>query len=400
MTLILLLGMVLFALTGEGLKEHQITKVERNDYGEGKVSDSYLVYVDGKKTEDELKVDVAERTYTNEECKEALEQAAKFLELKVLGENESPDKVTKDLDLIRQIPNEPIEVNWETDRHDVVDLNGKLDQKVLRDYPEGIIVDMRATLTCVDVKEESLVKEMALQIFPRKLKKEEKLMMEIQEAVQENEEGSRTQKKFQFPEEVGGHKVQFKKRGDQRGIYLFALSFIICFLLFCLKKQETKKEEQKRNRQMVLDYPEIVHKISLLVGGGMSVKNAWNKIGEDYGKKREQLGKRYAYEEILKTCHEMQSSVSESESYINFGRRCKIREYRKLGALLSQNTKKGNKGLIELLAAEASYAFEERRTEAKRQGEEAETKLLLPMFLMMAVVLIIVIIPAFLAINI
>ena len=400
MLLIFLSGLILLALTNEGVRERKVTKVERNAYGEGKVSDRYSVYVDGKKTEDKLKVEIMEKTYTKEERKEALERAVKILELKVLGENESPDKVTKNLNLIRQIPNEPMEVSWETDRHDVVNLNGKLDQKVLREYPEGIIVTMKATITCVDAKEESLVSEMTFQIFPRKLKKSEKMMVEIQEAVEEKEEGSRTQKQFQFPKEVGGHQVHFTKTGDRRGVYLFALSLIICFLLFCLKKQEEKEEEQKRNRQMILDYPEIVHKISLLVGGGMSVKNAWNKIGEDYEKKREELGKRYVYEEILKTCHEMRSAVSESESYINFGRRCKIREYRKLGALLAQNTKKGNKGLIELLAAEASYAFEERRTEAKRQGEEAETKLLLPMFLMLIVVLIVVIIPAFLAINI
>lgn len=387
-------------ITGEGVAEHVVTKIERNSYGEGKISDSYSVYVDGKKAKDEIEIEVSERTYTKEERKEALEQAVKFLEMKMLGENESPDQVTKDLDLIRQIPNEPMEVSWEIDRHDVVDLNGKLNQKILRDYPEGVLVTVKATITCIDDERESLVREMTIQVFPMKLSKSEKLLVNLQDEIQENEKASRTEKQFRFPKEVGGHKIQFKQPGDKRGIYLFILSLVICGLLFCLKKQEVKKEEQKRNRQMILDYPEIVHKISLLVGGGMSVKNAWNKIGEDYEKKREQLGRRYAYEEMLITCHEMRSAISESESYINFGRRCKVREYRKLGAILAQNTKKGNKGLIELLAAEASFAFEERRTEAKRQGEEAETKLLLPMFLMLVVVLIVVMIPAFLAINI
>ena len=43
-------------------------------------------------------------------------------------------------------------------------------------------------------------------------------------------------------------------------------------------------------------------------------------------------------------------------------------------------------------------AFLERKNIAKRLGEEAGTKLLLPMFLMLAVVLVIVIGPAFLSI--
>ena len=53
-----------------------------------------------------------------------------------------------------------------------------------------------------------------------------------------------------------------------------------------------------------------------------------------------------------------------------------------------------------LLKIEAIQEIEERKALAKRLGEEAGTKLLLPMFLMLAIVLIIVIIPAFLSVQI
>ena len=53
-----------------------------------------------------------------------------------------------------------------------------------------------------------------------------------------------------------------------------------------------------------------------------------------------------------------------------------------------------------MLKTEAIQAQEERKAHAKRAGEEAGTKLLLPMFLMLAVVLIIVIVPAFLTMQI
>ena len=100
------------------------------------------------------------------------------------------------------------------------------------------------------------------------------------------------------------------------------------------------------------------------------------------------------------TCHEMDSGVTEAEGYENFGRRCDLQIYIRLGALLSQNLRKGTKGLSELLKLESIQAFEERKARAKRLGEEAGTKLLLPMFLMLAVVLIIVIVPAFLTMQI
>ena len=70
----------------------------------------------------------------------------------------------------------------------------------------------------------------------------------------------------------------------------------------------------------------------------------------------------------------------------------------KFGALLAQNLKKGTK-MADLLRNEAAQAFENRKSRAKRLGEEAGTKLLAPMFGMLAIVLIIVIVPAFLSMQ-
>lgn len=103
---------------------------------------------------------------------------------------------------------------------------------------------------------------------------------------------------------------------------------------------------------------------------------------------------------MQKTCREMESGHTEAESYENFGRRCKVQAYVRFGALLSQNLRKGTRGLTELLKMEAIQAFEDRKARARRLGEEAGTKLLLPMFLMLTVVLVIVIVPAFLSMQI
>ena len=97
--------------------------------------------------------------------------------------------------------------------------------------------------------------------------------------------------------------------------------------------------------------------------------------------------------------NEMCSGVPERECYEQFGSRCRLQAYMKLGTLLSQNLRKGTKGLADMLRLEGIHAFEERKALAKRLGEEAGTKLLLPMFFMLAVVMIIIIVPAFLSIQ-
>ena len=187
---------------------------------------------------------------------------------------------------------------------------------------------------------------------------------------------------------------------NSRGLILIAMAVLIGILLYALEIQNQGKEKEEKKRQMLLDYPEIVNKMTLFIGAGMTVKRAWEKIVEDYERQKELLGKRYAYEEMKKVCHETKSGVTEAESYEKFGRRCDIQVYIRFGALLSQNLRKGTKGLTQILKQESLQAFEERKARAKRLGEEAGTKLLLPMFLMLAIVMVIVIVPAFLSVQI
>lgn len=106
------------------------------------------------------------------------------------------------------------------------------------------------------------------------------------------------------------------------------------------------------------------------------------------------------YEEMRYTMNELKNGRPENECYEAFGRRCESPVYRKFGMLLSQNLRKGTKGLTNLLQREAQEAFEERKNMAKKLGEEAGTKLMIPLFLMLAVVFVIVTVPAFLTIQI
>ena len=100
---------------------------------------------------------------------------------------------------------------------------------------------------------------------------------------------------------------------------------------------------------------------------------------------------------MIYTMHQIQGGAAEGECYENYGVRCKVPVYRKFGTMLSQNLRKGSKGLSVLLKREAEEAFEERKNTAKKLGEEAGTKLLLPLFLMLGVVMAMVMAPALLS---
>ena len=144
------------------------------------------------------------------------------------------------------------------------------------------------------------------------------------------------------------------------------------------------------------DYAQIVSKLVLLMGAGAAVRTAWEMIVRDYLAKRnrEETPKRFAYEEMALALREMQNGVAEIKAYENFGLRCRIPCYLKLSVLLEQNLRKGNHGLTRLLKGEVQEAFEQRKELAVRAGEEASTRMLLPMILMLIVVMILILVPA------
>ena len=126
----------------------------------------------------------------------------------------------------------------------------------------------------------------------------------------------------------------------------------------------------------------------------------WEKIVVDY-RVRQKSGskKRYAYEFMSEGLNMLKSGKPQIYVYEEFGMKCGIKEYMKFSSLIVQNIKKGTKELALLLTLEAKDAFEERKNMAKKYGEEAGTKLLLPMIIMLIVVMAIIMVPALMSFS-
>ena len=87
------------------------------------------------------------------------------------------------------------------------------------------------------------------------------------------------------------------------------------------------------------------------------------------------------------------------KAYEGFAERCGLPCCKRFSMLLIQHLEKGTKGLEKELEQEAAQAMEERKNMAKRQGEEAGTKLVFPMLLMLGVVVAVMLIPACMAMD-
>lgn len=370
-----------------------VDTIKRNEYWGQQKEESMLVEVEGEKGQQAVTIMVPERKYAEDEMEGLLEEMAQSLEKTILMENASLDSVSGDLELVTSVPDTEVEVSWSMDTSDYIMPDGTLiAEAVTRD---GIVVNLTADLSYED---KHCIHSFAVCLKKPHMSQSEQLISDITKEVEMCNVSQAGAKELKLPTQIQGKKIQFKYAGETDSGKMIIAALILAVLLFFVKDERLQKELDKRKKQMLLDYSEIVSKLTLLLGAGMTIRMALEKIARDYDRKKAGgVGRRYAYDEILYVCREMQGGVSERAGIDMLGNRCQIPCYMKLCSLLQQNLKKGSKGMAQSLSYEVGQAFEERKNVAKKLGEEAGTKLLFPMILMLAIVMVILIVPAFLS---
>lgn len=366
--------------------------VERNRPGGGKREETLQIQVG--ELEEEITVEIAEEQFSETEMHEEFEKAGEELEMLVLGENQSLDEVRSDLNLIARLPDTGIGITWELDNYKVMNLQGELLTEALNE--NGTLVRLDAILS---YKEEKAKHTFYAKLFPPILSDAESQMQRLDEEIKKLDEETKEEDVMLLPGEIDGTKVTWRYATDYRAAGILFLGMAAALFIYASDNRKKKEKEEERIRQMERDYPQLINKFTLYLGAGMPVRKAWFKLAEDYERYEKPKRTRAVYEEMVYVMHELQSGASENECYERFGERCGLTIYRKFGTLLSQNLKKGTKGLADLLKQESVNSFEERKSLARKLGEEAGTKLLLPMFLMFGMVLIIIVIPAFLSVQ-
>ena len=386
------LALTVFIL--EHVLEESERIVARNPHGEGQKVVEYELSVEGELEKEPFRIEIGEQEYTHEEVQKMFREVHDKLDEVILGENQSFDRVEKNLHLVTELEEYPVRIQWQLDSYSVVNLYGEIQEKNL--VEQGSLVELRATISYQD--QESIYVQHAM-VYPLTRKGADKLLYEIRQKVEQVEEETRQEASLELPEEINGSQLEWSQKKESSWQYVLILGVAVCAYLVYREHEKVKRERKQRKEELLRSYPGMISKFTMLLGTGTTVKNAWEKIVQNYERQKEELGEQAVYEEMALTLREMQGGVSESEAYERFGKRCGVTVYLKFGTLLSQNLRKGSKGISEILRMEAIQSFENRKNYARRLGEEAGTKLLMPMLGMLAVVFIIVMVPAFLSMQ-
>ncbi len=381
-----LLGMGMAAVEKRSAKTDYL---ERNPYGEGAYEETLQVELEGK--QEEIQIYVEEQKYTEADKKRYLKEAEKELNTwfqRVCGDK---GEIRQSLSFPDKLEQNPVTLSWSTSQPQILDWEGVLGTGVA---PKGEMVDLMCTIT---LEEEMKIWQKEVRVYPPRRTEKEALQEEIQVRAEKlSEENS---KKMYLPETYQGEAVHYRRTAGNTGYLVCVLSVLLGFRIFPLKKERERQKEELRKKEMQRDYPDVLDKLVLFLQAGFSIRKAMEKLAIDYQRNRQKyhMKERAAYEEIVKTCREMEGGVYEADAYERMGKRCKISQYKILSVLLVQNLRKGNQNILELLEREAASAGEERKREARVRGEEASVKLLLPMIMQLMVVLVILMVPAFLS---
>lgn len=332
---------------------------------------------DGKQN---FQIEVGSRIYGEEEIFQLYDSFYRELPDYILGENISLEEITGNLLLKDCYEGYPFTVEWESTNPDIVGKDGT----VVREETERK-TELLATIT---YREWEWEHSFIVQVAAMSLTEEEMIHREIGKLLQEAELNSRTEETWKLPESWQGQELRWKEKIKNYGLSVAIVGLAVSVLIYLLADKDLHDNVEKRKQLMKKDFPDVVHKLTLYLGAGMTIRGSFQKMAEE-GKKSP------VYEEILHTCRELKAGVSEGAAYEHFGRRTGLQEYIRLSTLLTQNLKKGNSTLLQRLREEVEKASNERIQYSKRLGEEAVTKLLLPMVLMLLVVMLMIMIPAF-----
>ena len=390
-------GIILYAvlLIFQGGKWVPVSSLQRASHGEGELLYEVMVRELGEEgREIPVTIPVRDRQYSDEEAKALYNTVLPELTDRILGGNESLEAVRGDLDLVRVLEPYGLTVRWESENTELVDSFGTVVNSGVSE--EGETVWLKAVLTDGAHTQEY---DIRVTVMPPVLNGDEQLKEKIMEACRRLDTRQKTEKELLLPEEVDGKKLSYYRERDTDYTVIPFWGVLLAFLWAAREKMKEQNAKKQREQLLLLDYSEIVSKFMVFISAGMTIRTAWERIAVGYENTVQEGTRkpRPAYEEMCHTISQLKSGMAESRAYGEFGRRCGLQPYVKLAALLEQIRKPGSKNLKAALELEMVTAFEQRKNLAKKLGEEAGTKLLLPLFLMLGVVMVMMVVPAFLA---
>ncbi|WP_340393463.1 type II secretion system F family protein [Paenibacillus sp. FSL E2-0190] len=180
--------------------------------------------------------------------------------------------------------------------------------------------------------------------------------------------------------------------GEQAGMIL---GVFLAIALPTAMVSDLHKKVRVREQNIMLELPELLNSIVLLVGAGETVQRAIIRCVESHrGDTNHPL-----YKELMTMTSEWEGGYSFQQAFENFSKRCAVQEVSVFTTTVLLNYRRGGADFVLSLRDLSRMLWDKRKALSRTRGEQASSKLVFPMVVIFLIVIVLVGTPAFLMLK-
>lgn len=193
---------------------------------------------------------------------------------------------------------------------------------------------------------------------------------------------------------VSGFLFTFFSLFSQEPASILFIGFLFIVLIPLVLMRDLEKKIKDRKQKILLELPEVVNKILLLVNAGENVQKAVVRVA-----KQKENDSAPLYCELSTMVKQLENRQSFHQAMEAFSQRCAVQEVSMFVTTVLLNHKRGGDEVVIALRDLSRDLWDRRKNLARTLGEEASSKLIFPMVLIFIVVLCVVASPAVILLN-
>ncbi|WP_373230200.1 type II secretion system F family protein [Cohnella sp.] len=166
---------------------------------------------------------------------------------------------------------------------------------------------------------------------------------------------------------------------------LLAMGFVIACSLPILRAKELSNKVNKRRQAIVMELPELLSRLLLMVNAGENVMRALARCME-----QKQSSEHPLYMELSRAIEGLKRGESLAQALEEMGRRCAVPEVRLFATTVLINARRGGEAFVPALRELTRQMWEKRKSIARMLGEQASSRLAFPLAVIFLLIMVLV----------
>lgn len=174
--------------------------------------------------------------------------------------------------------------------------------------------------------------------------------------------------------------------GGTASLMVLAIGVLFVMATWNLVISKMKEDAELRRDNCDIEFPNMVSTLALLLSSGMTLREAWETVA--YQKEGD------LYTLMRQSCDDMKNGSSDSEALYKFGILTDSNEIKKFSSNVIQGLEKGNAEIGYMLLSQVDELWKHKRQISLQKGEVAAGKLIIPLGITFAGIIMIIIVAA------